>query len=201
MNDKKDEILLDVRTAEEFAEGYIKGAVNIDWNAPSFTTEVAKLDKNKPVFVYCRRGGRSSAAVQALKDMGFKEVYDLDGGITRWQKDGMPLETAAAKQAKGMTLDEFHKLLNTDKLVLVDFYATWCTPCRKMDPFLEEIAAEKPEILDLHKINADKNTRVVQELNVSALPTILLYKNKKLVWSHVGYIGKDGLLEKISTFN
>ncbi|MBZ0098337.1 MAG: thioredoxin family protein, partial [Taibaiella sp.] len=102
---------------------------------------------------------------------------------------------------KGMNTKDYHKLLETDKLVLVDFYADWCSPCKKMEPFLMEIAVEKADILDLQRVNADKNTLIAQELNISGLPTILLYKNKKLVWSHLGYIGKDELLEKISTFN
>lgn len=201
MNDKKDEILLDVRTPGEFKEGYIKGAKNIDWNGPGFNDEVARLDKSKPVFVYCKGGGRSGAAVQALKGMGFKEVYDLKGGIMNWKSEGLPLQNEAESGLKGMNTKDYHKLLETDKLVLVDFYADWCSPCKKMEPFLKEIATEKADILDLQRINADKNTLIAQELNISGLPTILLYKNKKLVWSHLGYIGKDELLEKISTFN
>lgn len=201
LNDKTDEILLDVRTPGEYQEGHIKGSLNIDWNNSNFSDEVAKLDKNKPVFVYCKSGGRSGSAVQALNGMGFKEVYDLDGGITQWKKAGMPVETAEDSQLKGMNMKEYHNLLNTNKLVLVDFYATWCSPCKKMDPFLKEIAAEKADILELQKINTDKNTAVAQELNVTGLPTIFLYKNKKLVWSHLGYIGKSELLEKIITFN
>jgi len=201
LNDKTNEILLDVRTPGEYQEGHIKGSLNIDWNNSNFSDEVAKLDKNKPVFVYCKSGGRSGSAVQALKGMGFKEVYDLDGGIMQWKNAGMPLETQDDSQLKGMNMNEYHNLLNTNKLVLVDFYATWCSPCKKMDPFLKEIAAEKADIMELQKINTDKNTAVAQELNVTGLPTIFLYKNKKLVWSHLGYIGKSELLEKIITFN
>src|SRR5690606_13932869 len=104
-------------------------------------------------------------------------------------------------QLKGMNMKDYNNLLNTNKLVLVDFYATWCNPCKKMDPFLKEIAEEKADILELQKINTDKNTAVAQELNVTGLPTIFLYKNKKLVWSHLGYIGKNELLEKLITFN
>ncbi|HEY9177015.1 MAG TPA: rhodanese-like domain-containing protein [Flavipsychrobacter sp.] len=201
MNDKKDEILLDVRTAGEYNDGHIKGAKNIDWYSPSFQDEVAKLDKTKPVFVYCKSGGRSGQATQVLKSMGFKEVYDLEGGITRWKSEGMPLHNEADSKLQGLNLEGYQKLLDSDKLVLVDFYTTWCTPCKKMDPFLKEIAAEKADILDLQKINTDKNPAIAQHLNISGIPTMLLYKNKKMIWSYMGYIGKSELLEKISTFN
>lgn len=201
MNDKKDEILLDVRTAGEYNEGHIKGAVNIDWYSPDFQQQVSKLDKSKPVFLYCKSGGRSGQAAQVLKNMGFTEIYDLDGGITRWKSEGMPLHNDEAAKLQGLNMEEYHKLLDSDKLVLVDFYATWCTPCKKMDPFLKEIAEENAGILELQKINTDKNTAIAQHLNISGIPTILLYKDKKMIWSHMGYIGKSELLEKITTFN
>lgn len=201
LNDKKDEILLDVRTPGEYNDGHIKNALNIDWYSPDFKEQVSKLDKSKPVFVYCKSGGRSGQAVQMLKGMGFTEVYDLDGGITRWKNEGMPLNNEEDTKLQGLNLEEYQKLLDTDKLVLVDFYATWCTPCKKMDPFLKEIAEEKAGILQLQKINTDKNTAIAQHMNISGIPTILLYKNKKMVWSHIGYIGKSELLEKITTFN
>jgi thioredoxin 1 len=201
LNDKKDEILLDVRTAGEYNDGHIKNALNIDWYSPDFKEQVGKLDKSKLVFVYCKSGGRSGQAVQMLKGMGFTEVYDLDGGITRWKNEGMALDNGEASKLQGLNLEEYQKLLDTDKLVLVDFYATWCTPCKKMDPFLKEIAEEKAGILELKKINTDKNTAIAQHLNITGIPTILMYKNQKMVWSHIGYIGKSELLEKITTFN
>lgn len=83
--------VVDVRTPEEFSEGYIKGAVNIDWTGDGFEAKVSKLDKNKPAFVYCRSGKRSSAAANKMRSLGFKEVYDLDGGILEWESENLPL--------------------------------------------------------------------------------------------------------------
>ena len=150
MNDKRAKTLIDVRTPGEYKEGYIKNALNIDWNNSSFGDEVAKLDKNTPVFVYCLAGSRSHSAANSLTNMGFTEVYELDGGIMQWRKAGMPLEAVGNNEPKGMTLKEYKKLQNTDKLVLVDFYAPWCGPCKKMAPFLKEIAEEQDAVLKLH---------------------------------------------------
>jgi rhodanese-related sulfurtransferase len=86
--EKGNGIVLDVRTPQETAQGVIPNAVTIDFYAPDFKEQVNKLDKNKPVYVYCKSGGRSSNAAQILKDLGFKEIYNLNGGITAWQANG-----------------------------------------------------------------------------------------------------------------
>lgn len=86
--EKGNGIVLDVRTPQETAQGVIPNAVTIDFYAPDFKEQVDKLDKNKPVYVYCKSGGRSSNAAQILKDLGFKEIYNLNGGITAWQANG-----------------------------------------------------------------------------------------------------------------
>lgn len=76
--------LIDVRTPEEFAGQHLPQAQNIDWNGSDFEAQVAKLDKSAPVFLYCRSGGRSSAAANKLQEMGFSEVYNMEGGILQW---------------------------------------------------------------------------------------------------------------------
>jgi rhodanese-related sulfurtransferase len=86
MNDKNSQIL-DVRTANEVAQGKIQGSLNIDYFKADFM-EIAKskLDKNKPVLVYCAAGGRSASAAKDLKKAGFKSVYDLEGGYDNWNE-------------------------------------------------------------------------------------------------------------------
>ena len=92
MSTLKDVQLVDVRTPEEYREGHIKNSLNINVQGSSFEAEVAKLDKKKPVMVYCRSGGRSASAQRMLIDMGFAEVINLDGGIRGWQSAGKPVE-------------------------------------------------------------------------------------------------------------
>jgi rhodanese-related sulfurtransferase len=81
-------VILDVRTPEEWAEGTISGAERINYHDDNFAQQVDKLDKNIPVYVYCRSGGRSSSAADLLKDKGFTKIYNLDGGITSWKENG-----------------------------------------------------------------------------------------------------------------
>ena len=87
---KQEEIvLIDVRTPGEFERGHIENSVNINIADRSFKEEVGKLDRSEPVYVYCKVGGRSAKAASILREMGFEEVYDLEGGIRNWEKSGM----------------------------------------------------------------------------------------------------------------
>lgn len=84
--------LLDVRSVEEYQGGHLKAAKNINIANQTFKKEVLDaLDKSKPVCVYCQRGARSAKAAQLMSEMGFKEIYNLSGGIEQWQSDKMPV--------------------------------------------------------------------------------------------------------------
>jgi rhodanese-related sulfurtransferase len=75
-------VLVDVRTPTEYAAGHIQGAINIDFENPSFTSEIKKLDTSKKYFVYCRSGNRSGQSVASMKANGIASVYDLQGGVS-----------------------------------------------------------------------------------------------------------------------
>lgn len=83
--DLEDVQLVDVRTAKEFEEIRIANAQNIDFNSPTFDADVSKLDKAKPVILYCKGGVRSAKCAEKLKDAGFTKIYELEGGISKWQ--------------------------------------------------------------------------------------------------------------------
>ena len=85
-------ILVDVRTPKEFSNGYIAGAININLFDDDFSEKILKLDSSKTIYVYCASGGRSSEAAELLLKSGFKNVYNLEGGITRWKKGNLPVE-------------------------------------------------------------------------------------------------------------
>ena len=77
-------VFLDVRTPEEFNEGHIEGAVLINFFDENFKEQVEALDKDKPVYIYCRSGNRSQQAGMILTQMGFQEVYDIEAGYIGW---------------------------------------------------------------------------------------------------------------------
>jgi len=85
--------LVDVRRPEEFREGHIKGATLANWqDQEAFKAQAAKLDKTKPVYVYCLAGVRSSKAASWLTEQGFTKVVNLEGGIEAWKNAGKPVE-------------------------------------------------------------------------------------------------------------
>lgn len=90
---RPDAVLLDLRTPDELKEeGIIKGAAHLDYFQKDFEDRIRQLDKSKTYFVYCAGGGRSGETLELMKKSGFKEVYDLRGGITAWKRAGLPLE-------------------------------------------------------------------------------------------------------------
>jgi len=91
MNATEEKTILDVRTPGEFSAGHLANAKNIDYYRKDFIQQVSKLDKNKPVFVYCKGGGRSGSATEMLTGLGFTKIYDLEGGITFWKQDNKPV--------------------------------------------------------------------------------------------------------------
>jgi rhodanese-related sulfurtransferase len=86
-------ILLDVRTPEEYQTGHLKNARLIDFYEDNFYSQIATLDKSKTVYLYCRSGSRSGQAQEKmLKELGFKKVINLKGGIQDWKNAGLPIE-------------------------------------------------------------------------------------------------------------
>lgn len=79
--------LIDVRTMEEFSEGHLINARNICVTDDDFEEKASKLDKNSPVYLYCRSGKRSARAAEILQKMGFTEIYDIEGGFLKWEEN------------------------------------------------------------------------------------------------------------------
>lgn len=77
--------LVDVRTPQEHEKEHIVNSQNIDFTSPTFDEDISKLDKAKPVILYCKGGNRSAKCAKKLKEAGFEKVYDLEGGISKWK--------------------------------------------------------------------------------------------------------------------
>ena len=84
--------IIDVRTPKEFSFGYIDGAINYHVYDKDFEQRIGKLDKDKPVYVYCKVGGRSAEAVETLKAKGFNSIIELEGGMDAWLEAGKPVK-------------------------------------------------------------------------------------------------------------
>lgn len=182
--------LLDVRTPAEFSGEHIDNAVNVNWNADDFVAKANQYDKTKPIFVYCKVGGRSGQAANKLAELGFKEIYNLDGGIMKWNASGNVQKT---EKVIGICDQEYKELVSSSKRVMVDFNAKWCAPCQKMKPYIIKLQTELKDQIKIVQLDADENKTIVDQLKLEGLPVIIVYENGQEVWRNMGYISEEEL--------
>ncbi len=91
-NENSKFVILDVRTREEYGAGHIQDSINIDYKSSNFKEEIIKLDKEKIYLTYCRSGRRSAKSGEIMKELGFENIYMIDGGIVSWNKAGLPIK-------------------------------------------------------------------------------------------------------------
>lgn len=176
--------LLDVRSPAEYKEGHLNNAVNMNISDPAFKSQVATLDKTRPVYVYCLGGGRSASAAALLMENGFTQVFDMKGGIMAWKNNGLAViggkeNTAADK----FTAADFDKMLADNPVVLVDFYAAWCTPCKRMEPMLNKLAKEYEGKVLIYRLNIEEAKAVTAVLKIEGIPVFHVYRQGKLLRS------------------
>jgi len=189
--------LLDVRTADEYRSGHIAQALQADWNnQEQFKSRVQHIDKSKPVYIYCAAGGRSKKAADWFRSNGYTEVYDLAGGFVKWKGEGKPVEGVPDTQP--MTREAYNTETGGKGPVLVDFGATWCPPCRKMDPVLQSLQQDLAGKYRLVKIDAGINTDLMKQVNVSEIPTFIIYKNGREVWRKSGIVDLKELKKELN---
>ncbi|MEH6307888.1 thioredoxin domain-containing protein [Olivibacter sp. CPCC 100613] len=192
--------LIDVRTPEEFVDGHLEHAHNIDIKGENFKSELDHLDKEKPVFVYCLGGGRSAKAAATLKERGFTQVYDLKGGIMAWKNAGLPVTPAEKPVKKDLfTKTDFDKILRENKVVLVDFYADWCIPCKEMEPSLKKLATQYKDRVLIYRLNIDQAKALTSAMKIEGIPVFHLYKEGKLVKEAQGFQSEEQLRNLVET--
>ncbi len=185
--------VLDVRTSGEYYSGHIKNALQADWtNRVQFNDRIQYVDKDKPVYIYCLVGGRSSAAADWMRQNGFKKVIELEGGINAWKKASKPLEGKTDEPQ--LTKDKYDDLIPKKKTVLVDFGAPWCPPCVKMAPVLDELQTDKTLDFVFVKIDASVHTELMKKMDIEPIPVFIIYKKGKEVWRKVGIVSKEELV-------
>ena len=185
--------LLDVRTLGEFKNGHVADAGQLNYYALDFRRKLLLLSKDQPIYLYCNTGYRSQRAAEILVKNGYKEVYNLEHGILEWNLKNLPIlvePDAKPDTENKMEPDEFNALINSEKLVFVDFYAPWCAPCRKMMPMMDSLKTEYKDKVTIVKINVDASKKLMKELGIVSVPYLVLYYKGIILYS------KNGLTEK-----
>lgn len=187
--------VLDVRTAGEFMGGHIAGALQANWNdRQEFENRTQHLDKNNTVYVYCQAGGRSAAAQSYLIEKGYK-VVNLEGGMSNWKMNGLAVEGNA--NTTQMRVADFDKVIADNKVVLVDIGATWCPPCRKMEPIIKQIKAEYAGKLYFLAVDGGVDLDVMKHVQFETLPTFIIYKNGKEVLRKTGIVAQEEFIKAL----
>lgn len=189
--------VLDVRTAGEYQSGHIQNALQANWNdAKEFQDRTQHLDKSKTVYVYCQAGGRSAAAQIFLTEKGYT-VVNLEGGMSNWKMNQLPVEGNA--NAVQMRVADFDKVIAENKMVLVDIGATWCPPCRKMQPIVDQIKKEQGSNLYFLAVDGGVDMDVMKHVQFESLPTFIIYKNGKEVWRKQGIVAAEEFQKVLGT--
>jgi thioredoxin 1 len=199
----EDAILLDVRTPQEYSRGHIQGSTSINISDPEFASKISLLQKDKTILIYCMSGGRSSAAANYMVKMGFPKIYNLQQGIMDWSQQGYALEQSGqvvASTSTTYTEQSFDKLLKENKLVLVDFYAVWCAPCKAMSPVIDKLSTDFKGKARVEKVDVEANKPITIVYQVQSVPGFVLFKAGKKVWSHNGTISYDDLTVVIKKY-
>ena len=96
------------------------------------------------------------------------------------------------------TNTSFDSLLESEKLIIVDFWATWCGPCRMLSPLLDEVEAEMADKVEVVKVNVDDADEIAMRFRIMSIPTLLFFKNGAMVDRSVGAMPKSALVDKIN---
>ena len=126
--------------------------------------------------------------------MGFAKVYDLQGGIMKWNAAGL---SKPSDKIIGMCSQEFGDLIKSDQKVLVNFYADWCAPCKKMSPYIQQMQTDLKGKVTIIRLNADENKTLISDLKIDGLPALLLYENANLKWKNVGFVSEEDLKKQL----
>ena len=190
-------VLLDIRTPEEVSKGFLKNASFINFYDENFSQKASWVKKNQPIYVYCHAGGRSSKAAKMLIELGFREVYNLVGGYSKWVEDGYLVEKGL-KNIKGpnskfFSKEEIDGILQTKQSVVLVFKTPWCLPCKKLDAVLDSFSINRPN-WEVVKINMDTNKDLAENYEVKSVPTLLFFKESKQLSSHIGFVNLEDLL-------
>jgi thioredoxin 1 len=190
--------LVDVRTTGEYGGGHLPKAQNVDFRSADFTQKVQTLDKTKPTFVYCLSGGRSAEAANIMRQNGFTNVYEMGGGYLKWTTKMKPVEGVKPTDSKNALSKEYlDKLLKSNKIVMLDFYAIWCGPCMKMMPTIDKLKAELGDKVAIEKVDSDANKALVADFKVDEIPTFLIFKDGKQIMRATGMQTDKALREML----
>ena len=95
-------------------------------------------------------------------------------------------------------MEKFNEMINDEQLTLVDFFATWCGPCKMMHPILEQLKEKMGDDIRILKVDVDKNEALSMQYRIQSVPTLMLFKKGEMLWRQSGAMSLNDLIQKIS---
>ncbi len=191
-----DEWIIDVRTRREFESGYIPNAINMDFYADDFNSQLASLPGDRPLMIYCHSGSRSAVVIARLARMGYDQIYHLQGGIQSWRQAGLPLAGEKRLPDK-YTAEDFQRVVSAHRFLLVYFHAPWCLPCRKMKPSIEKLEAAFASRVHVERINADEAKTLTRQKEITLLPVLIFIADGKEKMRLSGYQSEEEIRRQL----
>jgi len=199
--DSNDIIILDVRTSHERASGYINNSTHIDYYDDLFLEKVNLLNKETPIYIYCKIGGRSIKVAKKISELGFKNIYNLEGGFLKWSTNNLPFEFESEMKLDNLSQKyskaHIDSLISLNNNTLIYISTKWCAPCREMNPIVESLEDEFYDHLKIINIDLDNNNFIKEMYKISTIPLFVLYRNDKEIWRKNGIIAFSDVADKL----
>lgn len=199
----KDKILIDLRSASDFANGHLLGATNVDYSLSNFTWRITESDPNKRIFIYCQDGEQSKKTLTQLKSLGYHAVTQLEGGLDQWLNAGYSVTPEELIPPAELTFDHFSKMLDLEHQVIVAFYQPGDDGCKTVLSALDELAVLYKGKIKILRIDIDTYKYLATEMGIDLVPTLQFYENGNLNGTIQGvhrkeYIDEDFQLKENS---
>ena len=189
--------IIDLRPHAEFDSGHIVNAASFVPNSPELDAYIDMLYKDVPVCVIGGSAEDNTKLIEKLKSKGFKNINELNGGMPAWINAKLPVQKTLPKKIYPNDTISFDDAINGDKLVMVDFNATWCKPCKMMQPSIDRVHDERSSEVIVYSIDVDKFPQYNEKYQIKGIPLVMLFKNGKTLHRSEGYLDESKINQLI----
>jgi len=189
--------IIDLRPQAEFDSGHIVNAASFVPNSPELDAYTDMLYKDVPVCIIGGSPEDNTKLIEKLKSKGFKNINELNGGMLAWINAKLPIQKTLPKKIYPNDTISFDDAINGDKLVMVDFNATWCKPCKMMQPSIDRVHDERSDEVIVYSIDVDQFPQYNEKYQIKSIPLVMLFKNGKTLHRSEGLLEESKINELI----